>query len=470
MHHTPRPPTTFLAALVPALLLLWGCQDPDGAGAPAASPSTSGSAEAEQVEPVSPEVDPAVRDDVARIAGHPGVQEAMAYLESIEPRSLEELVALTQIPAPPFMEEERAAAFADMLRAAGADSVWTDGIGNVIGLRRGTSGDRTVAVDAHLDTVFPLETDVTVQFRGDTLYAPGVGDDTRGLIVVRNVLEAMVAKDLRTEADLLFIGTVGEEGLGDLRGVKYLFGESGTGQEGLRIDAFIAVDGGDETRVVNQGVGSHRYRVTFHGPGGHSWGAFGLANPHNALAAAITHFVAAADEHTASGPRTSYSIGRIGGGTSVNSIPFESWMEVDMRSLDNASLEGLDARLQEAMQQGLDDENALRRQGDPLTVEVDMVGNRPAGTLDPATTPLVQRAMAVILHHGGEPAMGSGSTNANTPISLGIPAVTVGRGGRGGNAHALDEWWLPEEAHRGAWNVLLITLAEGGFEAGPGEG
>jgi len=461
-------PTALSAPILLVLLLfpllLAGCgTEPGAEPAPTSTPGQPADPGADPDAQPTPEVDPAVAAEIEAIASHADVQAALAYLERIEPRSLDELVELTQIPAPPFMEEERAAAFADMLRAAGADSVWIDGIGNVIGLRRGTTGDRTVALDAHLDTVFPIETDVTVQFRGDTLYAPGIGDDTRGLIVVRNVLEAMVEHDLRTEADLLFIGTVGEEGLGDLRGVKYLFGESGTGEEGLRIDAFIAVDGGDETRIVNQAVGSHRYRVTFEGPGGHSWGAFGLPNPHNALAAAITHFVADADAHTSEGPRTSYSIGRIGGGTSVNSIPFESWMEVDMRSLDNASLVALDALFQDAMLRGLADENALRRRGPELTVDVDMVGDRPAGTLDPVTTPLVQRAMAVVVHQGGAPAVGSGSTNANTPISLGIPAITIGRGGEGGGAHSLDEWWLPVNPHLAAGNALLITLAEGGF-------
>jgi tripeptide aminopeptidase len=446
--------------LLPLALLLGGC---DGAADPA--PQAPGEAAAGE-DPGTPEIDARYRAEVAALLDDPRVGGAMDYLEAIEERSLGELVTLTEIPAPPFMEEERAAAYAELLRAAGADSVWIDGIGNVLAVRRGTVGDRTVAVDAHLDTVFPIETDVTVRVRGDTLHAPGVGDDTRGLIVVRNVLEAMVAHDLRTEADLLFIGTVGEEGLGDLRGVKHLFGEHGVGEEGIRIDAFIAVDGGDETRIMNQGVGSHRYRVTFQGPGGHSWGAFGLANPHNALAGAITRFLPGADAHTASGPRTSYSIGRIGGGTSVNSIPFESWMEVDMRSLDPASLQALDDIFQEAVRRGLEDENALRRRGAELTVDVDMVGNRPAGTMDPEATPLVQRALAVVARLGEEPSVGSGSTNANTPISLGIPAITIGRGGRGGNAHALDEWWLPVNPHLAAQNALLITLAEGGFPAG----
>lgn len=445
--------------------ILSGCGSEAGMEGPPAevereSASTVGVPDAPSPDPMEAVATlPEFRDEVETVSAHPQVQAALDFVEALEVRSRADLIRLTEIPAPPFMEDERGQAFAQMLQDAGADSVWTDGEGNVIGLRRGTDGSRTVALDGHLDTVFPPETDVTVQIRGDTLYAPGVGDDTRGLIVVRNVLEAMVAHDLRTEADLLFIGTVGEEGLGDLRGVKYLFGPDGPG-----IDAFIAVDGGDETRVVNQGVGSLRYRVTFEGPGGHSWGAFGLGNPHHALGAAIRHFVPAAHAHTGSGPRTSYSVGRIGGGTSVNSIPFESWMEVDMRSLDSGSLAQLDEIFHEAMEAGLDDQNALIRQGPPLTVDVAPVGDRPAGTLDPET-PLVQRALAVVRHHGGEPALGSGSTDANIPISMGIPAVTIGRGGAGGNAHALDEWWLDVNAHLAVQNALLLVLVEGGFPA-----
>ena len=451
--HTAAPLGRLILGLT-TLFLVTACKEPAPDGARGGQ--TPG---VDQEEGAQPALDAAYEEEMREILSHTQVQEAMAYLEGIEARSLDDLVYLNEIPAPPFMEEVRATAFAEMLRVAGADSVWIDGIGNVIALRRGTAGNRTVAVDGHLDTVFPIETDVTVQFRGDTLYAPGIGDDTRGLIVVRNVLEAMVAHDLRTEADLLFIGTVGEEGLGDLRGVKYLFSEEGPG-----IDAFIAVDGGDETRIVNQGVGSYRYRVTFHGPGGHSWGAFGLANPHNALAGAIQHFVADADRHTQSGPRTSYNIGRIGGGTSVNSVPFESWMEVDMRSVDPASLTTMDGYLKAAIERALEEENALRRRGQPLTVDVDRVGDRPAGILDPRATSLIQRAIASIESLGRSPSIGSGSTNANTPIALGIPAVTIGRGGRGGNAHALDEWWLPVDPHLAVQNALLITLAEGGFK------
>jgi tripeptide aminopeptidase len=271
-----------LALGLALLLPLAACGPADGTAGDAPPPGADPEGQITEPDFSGTPIDERYLDEIRALLEEDRVQEAMAYIEALEDRSRDDLIYLTEIPAPPFMEEERAAAYAEMLREAGADSVWLDGIGNVLALRRGTVGNRTVALDGHLDTVFPIETDVTVQFRGDTLYAPGIGDDTRGLIVVRNVLEAMVQADLRTEDDLLFIGTVGEEGLGDLRGVKHLFSDEGPG-----IDVFIAVDGGDETRVVHQGVGSHRYRVTFHGPGGHSWGAFGLGNPHHAMAQAI---------------------------------------------------------------------------------------------------------------------------------------------------------------------------------------
>ncbi len=450
-----------LALGLALLLPLAACGPADGTAGDAPPPVQIPEGQITEPDFSGTPIDERYLNEIRALLEEDRVQEAMAYIEALEDRSRDDLIYLTEIPAPPFMEEERAAAYAEMLREAGADSVWLDGIGNVLALRRGTVGNRTVALDGHLDTVFPIETDVTVQFRGDTLYAPGIGDDTRGLIVVRNVLEAMVQADLRTEDDLLFIGTVGEEGLGDLRGVKHLFGDEGPG-----IDVFIAVDGGDETRVVHQGVGSHRYRVTFHGPGGHSWGAFGLGNPHHAMAQAIRHFVEEADAFTRSGPRTSFNIGRIGGGTSVNSIPFESWFEVDMRSVDPESLGEIDAIFQSAMQRGLEEQNALRRRGDALTVDIEMVGDRPAGVLDP-TTDVVQRAMAAITLQGREPVLGGGSTNANTPISLGIPSITIGRGGHGGNAHALDEWWLNVDGHLAVQNALLIVLAEATLADGP---
>jgi acetylornithine deacetylase/succinyl-diaminopimelate desuccinylase-like protein len=262
---------------------------------------------------------------------------------------------------------------------------------------------------------------------------------------------------IETEADVLFIGNVGEEGLGDLRGVKHLFREGAA-----KIDTLIAVDGGDSSRIVYGGVGSHRYRVTFLGPGGHSWGAFGLASPHHALGRAIALFDENAPAVTSVGEKTSYNVGRIGGGTSVNSIAFESWMEIDMRSGSQEKLDAVDAVLQAAIEQALQEENAGRLEGPELTVNVERVGTRPAAKGDVAS-PVVQRAMAATLAFGIEPSLQISSTDANLPISIGVPAVTMSRGGISGNSHAPEEWWQNADGHVGIQIGLLTVLAEAGM-------
>lgn len=394
--------------------------------------------------------------EVARIADDARVHQAFMHIEAIDDQGMRDLITLTEIPAPPFAEQERAAAFAQMLRLAGADSVWLDEEGNVLALRRG-EGERVVAIAGHLDTVFPEETDVTVRIHGDTLYAPGVGDDTRGLVVLLQMLRALQAGAVSTDASLLFVGTVGEEGLGDLRGVKHLFRSNGP-----RIDAFIAVDGGDMDNITAQALGSRRYRVTFKGPGGHSWGAFGTANPAHALGRAIRLFDEAADAFTRIGTRTSYNVGRIGGGTSVNSVPFEAWFEVDMRSESQARLMSIDTLLHSAVQQALIEQNGVARRGEPLSVDVELVGNRPSGETA-ADAALLLRAQAVTRRFGGEPRIGRSSTDANVPIARGVPAITIGRGGAGGNAHAPNEWWLNEDGPAGIQRALLIVLAEAGL-------
>ena len=400
--------------------------------------------------------------ELRRLAERPEVRDALRLIERIDLLSRDDLITLTQIPAPPFKEGPRAQKFAEMLRAAGVDSVWIDEVGNVLALRRGRGGSqKVVALDGHLDTVFPEGTDVTVRVRGDTLFAPGIGDDTRGLVVVLNVLRALNQARIATQADVLFVGTVGEEGLGDLRGVKHLFGPRGP-----RIDSWIAVDGGAPERIVHRGLGSHRYRVTFKGPGGHSWGAFGLANPHHALGRAIYYFVEAADPYTRQGPRTSYNVGILGGGTSVNAIPFEAMMEVDMRSGNPERLAGVDSLFQRAVRQALDEQNALRRSGPPLTVDVQLVGDRPSGTLDPAT-PIVQRAQAAVRYLGLEPALEDGSTDSNIPIARGLPAITIGRGGASQGAHSPGEWWLDRNGALAVKNALLVLLAEAGVASAP---
>ncbi len=397
--------------------------------------------------------------EVRALADEAAIRRAFATVEELDAWSTELLIELTQIPAPPFMEEVRGRRFADLLTELGADSVWTDEVGNVIGLRRGRRGGRTVALGGHLDTVFPEGTDVTVRQVGDTLYAPGIGDDTRGLVVVLTTLRAMESAGVETDADLWFVGVVGEEGLGDLRGMKHLFRDGAD-----PIDAWIEVDGGGLDRVVSMGLGSVRYRVKFQGPGGHSWGAFGLANPAHALSRAVGYFQNVADLLTRSGPRTSYNVGVIGGGTSVNSIPFEVWMEVDMRSESPASLDRIESAFLAAMDRALAEENGLRRQGPPLTVDKDKIGDRPSGEMDPST-PLVQRALATTSVFGVQGELARSSTDSNIPISLGIPAVTIGRGGIGGNGHAPQEFWINRDGHLAIQRALLLTVAEAGLTA-----
>ena len=387
---------------------------------------------------------------------NPIVQKAMGTIVASDALLLNETIELTEIPAPPFAEEKRAQRFAEKLREAGLTDVSIDEEGNVVGRRPGRSGDRTVVLSAHLDTVFPIGTDVTVKVEGDTLFAPGVGDNTRGLVVVLAILRAMQQHDIATEADVLFVGNVGEEGLGDLRGVKYLFREGGP-----RIDAMIAVDGGKTSRLVFGGVGSHRYRVTYKGPGGHSWGAFGRASPHHAMGRAISEFIENAVEVTASGDKTTFNVGRIGGGTSVNSIAFESWMEVDLRSGNQTKLDAIDAVLKRAVQKALQDENAAREEGAELTVDVDRIGTRPAARSD-IESPLVQTAAAAMNALGVEPDLQISSTDANHPISIGIPAITLSRGGIGANAHALNESWTNKDAHLAIHIALITLLVEAG--------
>jgi acetylornithine deacetylase/succinyl-diaminopimelate desuccinylase-like protein len=399
--------------------------------------------------------DPQVSGQVRALAANPVVQEAFRRVEALDPWGMERLVELTQIPAPQWGEGPRAARYAELLREAGADSVWTDEVGNVLALRKGRRGGRRVVLGGHMDTVFPEGTDVTVRQVGDTLYAPGIGDDTRGLVVVLVTLRAMEEAGLETDDDVLFVGTVGEEGLGDLRGIKHLFREGAD-----PIHAWIEVDGGGLGGIVSMGLGSYRFRVTFKGPGGHSWGAFGLANPAHALGRGIRHFQDAADTLTRSGPRTSYNVGVIGGGTSINSIPFEAWAEVDMRSEGGAaSLDRLEAALRSAMQRAAEEENTLRRRGDALTVEVDRIGMRPSGEMDPRA-PLVQRAIAANEYFGAGGDLSRSSTNSNIPIALGVPAVTIGRGGVGGENHSPTEWWINRDGHLAIQRALLLVVAE----------
>jgi tripeptide aminopeptidase len=401
--------------------------------------------------------DPAVVAEVRTILEDPRVQAAFRYLEENDEETMNDLRTLTEIPAPPFMEEERGRHFRGRMEEIGVDSTWVDEEGNVIGLRRG-AGRGLIVISAHLDTVFPEGTDVRIRQVGDTLFAPGIGDDTRGLTAVLAILRAMNASGIRTEQDVWFVGTVGEEGLGDLRGVKHLFREGGP-----PIDAFISIDGLGRHGITNAGLGSYRYRVTFEGPGGHSWGAFGLGNPIHALGRAVTRFDELASEFTsAPGSRTSYNVGRIGGGTSVNSIAFEAWMEVDMRSESPEALDAIDALFLQAMQEGLEEANQVRQRGEALTANVDKIGDRPSGEVS-EDDPFLKRAIAATEVTGGLTTLSRSSTDSNIPIARGVPSITIGGGGTGANAHALEEYFINREGPQGIQRALLILLAQAGL-------
>lgn len=403
-------------------------------------------------------VEKAYAKEIKNLSLEKQLEKAFQIIDELEPKSQSDLVMLTEIEAPPFKETKRALKYKELLEEAGADRVWIDEVGNVLALKKGTKGGKTVALDAHLDTVFPEGTDVKVKYKGDTMYAPGIGDDTRGLIVVLTTLRALNKAEIQTEADLLFVGTVGEEGLGDLRGVRHLF-EAGE----VKIDSWISIDGGAIGRVNNQGLGSKRYKAIFKGPGGHSWGAFGLGNPHHAIGKAIDYFVQDASKFTAEGPKTSFNVGRTGGGTSVNSIPFESWMEVDMRSVSPDRLDQIDKIFKDAMNRALMDYNNSGIKGEKLTLVLEQIGDRPSGELAPSLA-LVQRSMAATQHFGVEPSLTRGSTNSNIPIALGIPAVTLGRGGVGSDGHSLTEWWLNKNGADAIKLALLVTIAEAGLD------
>lgn len=373
---------------------------------------------------------------IKRITASPGFKKAVTALDANHDRWVSDIITLTEIPAPPFKEAARAQAYLEMFKERGLSGVEMDEEGNVLGIRKGTGkGDgKLVIVSAHLDTVFPEGTPIKVRREGDTLHAPGVGDDSSGLAAVLSYIDAMNAGGIRTKDDILFVGTVGEEGRGDLRGVRHLFTK---GKYKDRAKAFFSVDGSGLGAITTGGAGSKRYRVTFKGPGGHSYGAFGLVNPMAAMSQAVVDFY---KMPVPADIKTTYSASVVGGGTSVNSIPDEVWMDFDMRSESAAELAKLEKNFLAIMAAAAETENKARstKEG-PVTAEPKVIGDRPAGQTDRASD-LVQFVTAAYRSEGVDLAYRSSSTDANLPISLGIPAITISRVVRGERAHALDEW------------------------------
>ncbi|MGE0416303.1 MAG: M20/M25/M40 family metallo-hydrolase [Acetobacteraceae bacterium] len=389
----------------------------------------------------------------------PAFRTAVDTLAAEHERTVEDIITLTETESPPFGENIRARAWFEMARAHGLQDLEIDAEGNVAGIRRGIGNGRLICVAAHLDTVFPTGTDVKVRREGTKLFAPGVGDDTRSLAVLLAWLRALEAAGINTRDDILFVADVGEEGLGDLRGVRHLFQQ---GKYKDRISAFITVDSPDMDRIVTGGVGSKRYRVTFNGPGGHSYGAFGLVNPMFAMADAVSRLgrVPVPDK-----PKTTYSASVTGGGTSINAIPNSVWTDFDLRSESPAELDRLEQRFLEIVDAATKAENESRstRNG-PVTVDIRKVGDRPAGSTS-ETHELVRFAQAAIEAHGFETRFEYSSTDANIPMSMGIPAIKIGSGGTGGRAHSLEEWIdvEPDASIRGMAAGLATVLALAGM-------
>ncbi|WP_176084428.1 M20/M25/M40 family metallo-hydrolase [Martelella sp. HB161492] len=387
---------------------------------------------------------------------------AADFLKSDHDHFIEDIITLTEIPAPPFKEDKRGVAYEAMFRTLGLEAVGRDAIGNVTGVRRGRGNGGLIVVAAHLDTVFPEGTDCTVRREGTRLFAPGVGDDTRGLATLLTFIRSLDAAGIETESDLLFVGDVGEEGKGDLRGIRHLFTESIYRD---KITAFFTMDGISLDRIVTGAVGSYRYHVSFTGPGGHSLMAFGTVNPAHALA----HVIAGLSEtEVPAEPRTTYCASVLGGGTSINAIPEQVWLEIDLRSEDAAALNALDARLHQLIGEAVARENARgNTEAGEIVAKAERIGDRPAGRTA-MDARIVSATTAALQAFGFAAEPEFSSTDANIPMSLGIPAISLGTGGDGGRAHSLDEWIdvEPEASVKGLQAGLAAILGTAGLFEG----
>ena len=397
-----------------------------------------------------------LRSSVAQLMSSPSVGRALRFFETNADAITEEQIRICSIPASPFGEAERAEYLSQKFRELGLTDVEIDEEGNCLGLVRGVSRSPLIVVSAHLDTVFSKDADFTVFRRENKLFAPGIADDGCGLAALIALAQVIQKERIPIEGSLLFVGTVGEEGEGNLRGVRHLLTK---GRWASQVDAFLSFDGPGVDRITNRALGSRRYRVEFNGPGGHSWGDFGVPNPVHAIGRAISRL---AGYPAPKDPRTTFNVGRVEGGTSVNAIPGSATMEVDLRSAAQAELQRLDAFFRRAMRDAADEENARRRAGDPLLkVKVNLIGERPMGET-PVDSPLVEVALEATRMLGFEPRLDQSSTDSNLPISLSIPAITLGAGGTSGCSHTLDEWYDPRNRDKGLKRALLVILGMAG--------
>lgn len=382
----------------------------------------------------------------------PAVKAAFEFFESQAEKITEEQIEICSIAAPPFGEQARAEYLLRKFGECGLEHAVLDSAGNCLALHNGRSSTPLLVISAHLDTVFPAETDLTLRRSGNRLLAPGISDDGCGLAALITLARVLTTNEIETETPILFAGTVGEEGAGNLRGVRHLFTE---GKWAEQIAAFISFDGAGLDQITNGALGSRRYRVQVRGPGGHSWGDFGAANPIHGLGRAISSLAA---YPAPLDPRTTFNVGRITGGSSINAIPGEASMEVDLRSISETELVRLDAFFRRAVREAVDQENAIRRKDTaPLELSVVLIGERPSGETPP-DSPIVRMAQEATRALGGAPVLECASTDSNVPIALGIPAITLGAGGSSGNQHTIDEWYDPHDRHLGLKRALLVVL------------
>lgn len=383
------------------------------------------------------------------------VAKALAWLDKNVDWITDQQIAITEIPAPEFEEKERGAYMSRILAANGLD-VRTDSVGNVVGERKGATDKDVVLVVAHLDTVFPAGTPVHVERVDGRLEAPGISDDGTGLATVVGLARAMDQAKVRTQTTVVFCADVGEEGEGNLRGIRELL----NAYKG-RLRAVIAVDGAATDYVTTIALGSRRLEIAVEGPGGHSWSDFGAPNPITALARGIVEF---SRTPVPEEPRTTFNFGVISGGNSVNSIPTEANVKVDLRSEDESELSRLESELRKAFATAVGEEMASSSDGSPLKLNINVIGVRPAGKLD-ENSPLLVAIENADRYLGNRSRMERSSTDANLPLSLGIPAIAIGGGGQGGGAHSVNEWYDPAGRELGLKRALLTILAVAGVES-----
>jgi tripeptide aminopeptidase len=401
---------------------------------------------------MSTAVQPIPAQLIRDLLASPQVILAFDYFDTFADAITQEQIRICSVPASPFKEQERARYLKQKFSDVGLTEASIDDEGNCLALHRGQSLSPLLVVSAHLDTVFSADTDFAITRKQNRLFGPGISDDGCGLAALLALAEAIKRSGLQAQGSLLFVGTVGEEGEGNLRGVRYLLTK---GEWANRIDAFISFDGPGSDRITNQALGSRRYRIQLKGSGGHSWGDFGAPNPVHAIGRAIARLV---NYPAPKEPRTTFNIGRIEGGESINVIPAEASMEVDLRSAEDSELRRLDAYFRRAVSEAVEEENRGGRPGDaPLQSQIDLIGARPTGQT-PRDSFLVELAEAATRAIGNEPRLEQASTDSNLPIAMGIPAITLGAGGQAGLSHTLAEWYDPKDRDKGLKRALLVML------------